>query len=604
MNRICYQAICRFIPLFMIALLASCASMPVEAMRPALPGAVEEGFVQEKAPEIKTEVLPTAPLQMQSKFSLGNGPEIITEVLPTTPQEQSGLANTANQQVPSGKDAKKETRFDISAIKIPARNFFLDLVEFSDTNIVVHPKVEGEISISLKNVTLPEVMEVMRNVYGYEYRRTRSGYQVLPGGEIQSRTYQIDYLNLNRKGISKTRISSGQVSQSGGNQNPSGSHNLGGTQNPGGQVQSSESVSGSVIDTESSSDFWKELEKALKAIVGTDTGRQVVVLPQGNLVIIRALPKELSEVEAYLKILQGNLIRQVIIEAKIIEVALNDGFQSGINWSTLLHVGSGTLSLTQTGGGTLISQGSSALDPSNPQAATSAFGGAFAASLNFSNFNAFIELLQTQGDVQVLSSPRISTMNNQKAVIKVGDDEYFVTDVSSNTVTGTAASTSNDITLTPFFSGIALDVTPQIDSAGNVTLHIHPTVSEVTDQQKIVTVGGGEGKDSQMSLPLAFSSVRESDSIVRAVSGQVVVIGGLMKNTNGRKAAGVPVLGKMPWLGALFRHTKTDSIKSELVILVRPIVVQDDAGWDMLHQNIRERLDLLRDNAEFGWQGD
>lgn len=307
----------------------------------------------------------------------------------------------------------------------------------------------------------------------------------------------------------------------------------------------------------------------------------------------------------------------MIIEAKIIEVALNDGFQSGINWSTLLHAGSGSVSLTQTGGGTLINQGISeiagktgALDPSNPQAIastlTSAFGGAFAASLQFSDFNAFIELLQTQGDVQVLSSPRISTVNNQKAVIKVGDDEYFVTDVSSNTVTGTASNTSNDITLTPFFSGIALDVTPQIDSAGIVTLHIHPTVSEVTDQQKVVTVGGGgaDGKPSQMSLPLAFSSIRESDSIVRAASGQVVVIGGLMKNTNGRKVAGVPVLGKIPWLGALFRHTKTESIKSELVILVRPIVVQDDAGWDMLRQNSRERFDLLRDNAEFGWQGD
>ncbi|MCJ7600626.1 MAG: STN domain-containing protein, partial [Desulfobulbaceae bacterium] len=147
----------------MIALQASCASMPVEAMRPALPGAVEEGFVQEKAPEIKPEVLPTAP------------------------QEQSGLADAANQQVPSGEDVVKETRFNISAKKISARNFFLYLVESSDTNIVVHPKVEGEISISLKDVTIPEVMEVMRDVYGYEYRRTRSGYQVLPGGGIQSR---------------------------------------------------------------------------------------------------------------------------------------------------------------------------------------------------------------------------------------------------------------------------------------------------------------------------------------------------------------------------------------------------------------------------------
>ncbi len=110
--------------------------------------------------------------------------------------------------------------------------------------------------------------------------------------------------------------------------------------------------------------------------------------------------------------------------------------------------------------------------------------------MTFNDFAAFIELLETQGDVQVLSSPRIATINNQKAVIKVGSDEFFVTDISSTTVTGTATTTSPDITLTPFFSGIALDVTPQIDAGGRVTLHVHPTISQVTDQQKTITVAG------------------------------------------------------------------------------------------------------------------
>lgn len=560
------EVMCRFILLLLVVVQTSCTSLPPHSE------VVQQGFSQEPAPQLKPEL--------------------------TTSQTLSGLAGAAKHVPPLAQTAAKETRFAISAKEVPARNFFLNLVAVSDTNIVVHPKIEGEITISLKDVTIAEVMELVKNVYGYEYRHTPSGYVVLPGGELQSSTFQIDYLNLSRKGISKTRISSGQVTRSGGTQES-------GVGVPSVSQGASESVSGSVIDTDSSSDFWQELEKALKAIVGTALGRQVVVYPQGNLVVVRALPQELSQVETYLKVLQGNIKRQVIIEAKILEVTLRDGFQSGINWSALPTVGSGTASITQTGGGTLINQGRSeiagkggVLDPSNPQAVTStltsAFGGAFAAGLQYRNFTAFIELLQNQGDVEVLSSPRISTVNNQKAVIKVGDDEYFVTDVSSDTVTGTTSNTSSDISLTPFFSGIALDVTPQIDTNGMVILHIHPTVSEVVDQQKVVTVG-----DRTQVLPLAFSSVRESDSIVRAASGQVVVIGGLMKNNKEKKVAGVPVLGDLPLLGPLFRHTKTESIKSELVILVRPIVVDDDAGWEMVHQQGRERFDLLRASDQF-----
>ena len=159
--------------------------------------------------------------------------------------------------------------------------------------------------------------------------------------------------------------------------------------------------------------------------------------------------------------------------------------------------------------------------------ASQTIGAAFALALDIGDFNAFVELLEAQGDTRVLSSPRVATLNNQKAVIKAGTDEFFVTDVSSNTVTGTAATTSRDVTLTPFFSGIALDVTPQISADGEVILHIHPTVSEVTDQTKELTVSGETD-----ALPLAFSEIRESDSVVKAKSGQIIAIGGLMRNSS------------------------------------------------------------------------
>ena len=186
----------------------------------------------------------------------------------------------------------------------------------------------------------------------------------------------------------------------------------------------------------------------------------------------------------------------------------------------------------------------------------------------------FFELLSTQGNLQVLSSPRVSTVNNQKAVIKVGSDEFFVTEISSTTVTGTSTATTPQITLTPFFSGIALDVTPQISESGDVILHIHPSISEVIDQKKTITVAG-----QVQVLPLAFSSVRESDSVVRAKNGQIIVIGGLMKNKLVERESATPFLSEIPFLGQLFKHTSEVQVKSELVILLRPIVVDNDDVW-------------------------
>lgn len=225
-----------------------------------------------------------------------------------------------------------------------------------------------------------------------------------------------------------------------------------------------------------------------------------------------------------------------------------------------------------------------------PGSVTTAFGnttlgGAFTMAFDIGDFNSFIELLELQGETRVLSSPRISTLNNQKAVIKAGTDEFFVTDIASNTVTGTSSATSRNVELTPFFSGVALDVTPQISADGNVILHIHPTVSEVTDQIKALTVSGETD-----TLPLAFSVVRESDSIVRAKSGQIIVIGGLMRNSRRTATFSTPFLGSIPGLGRLFRSKRDIERKTELVILLRAIVVDDDRVWTDMTSAALDRI--------------
>jgi len=373
--------------------------------------------------------------------------------------------------------------------------------------------------------------------------------------------------------------------------------------------RSTSSRGGGIIGTEirteqSLTTFWQELRESVEAIVGVGEGRSVVVNPQSGVVVVRALPNELREVEAYLQATQLIIQRQVIIEAKIIEVRLNDRFQSGINWSSLLTPGNNSITASNIGGGTVligesglsgIAGNTGDLDPNNfsaiSGAAATAFGGVFTAALNFGDFTAFIELLETQGNVQVLSSPRVATLNNQKAIIKVGTDEFFVTDVSSTNVTTTAGTTFNpNVTLTPFFSGIALDVTPQISQDGYVILHVHPSISEVVDQQKTVTVG-----NVTQQLPLALSTVRESDSIVRARSGQVIIIGGLMQEIIDDQDARTPFLGALPGIGKLFTHKKQTTVKSELVILLRPIIVQGADEWNDELLKTRDNLKQLRE---------
>ncbi len=497
--------------------------------------------------------------------------------------------------------AVAEERFDVNVVDGDARDFFMGLVKGTNRNLIVHPDVKGRITLTLKQVTLPEVLDTVRDVYGYDYRRTSGSYIVLPA-TLQTRLFEIDYLNLIRGGVSRTRVSSGQVTQvRGDREGSSGDNGSNGAVGSSGADQQNDhggQTTGSVIDTVTNSNFWVELQATLGAILGTSEGRQIVVNAQSGVVLARGMPEELRAVADYLQRIHSASKRQVVLEAKIIEVTLNDGFQAGVNWAAVKQKANGD---TVTGGnlsggrriGDSLPLGGDPLTIGPGGVPISSFpsetvGAAFALALNIGDFNAFVELLETQGETRVLSSPRVATLNNQKAVIKAGTDEFFVTAVRSNTVTGTASTTSRDVTLTPFFSGIALDVTPQISAAGEVILHIHPTVSDVTDQKKDLTVSGQTD-----SLPLAFSEVRESDSIVRAKSGQIIAIGGLMRNSSKKLNFSTPWFGKIPGLKRLFGSGREQETKTELVILLRPIVVDDDDDWPKIIQPAADRLTAL-----------
>ncbi|MFT5164701.1 MAG: MSHA biogenesis protein MshL [Alteromonadaceae bacterium] len=472
----------------------------------------------------------------------------------------------------------EEPHYHVVADNIEVRPFFASLVANSPHSVVIHPEVTGTITLDLKDVTLLETIEVLKDIYGFDIGKKGMIYTVKAAG-MRIETLTVNYLMMTRSGLSSVSVNAGGVSQSGGGSGGNSSGQSSG-QSDGDQSGSSGSssgggsqFSGSNIQSVSETDFWQDLKESLDIMVGNEGDRMVIVSPMTGLVTLKALPNEIAAVREFLQRSEQTLRRQVILEAKIVEVSLSDDFQQGINWQqALAHTDGSDFIFANTPGNAANS-------------ITAALGGISSIRFNNKDFTGVITLLETQGNVQVLSSPRVTATNNQKAVIKVGQDEYFVTDVSSTTTTGAATTTTPELTLTPFFSGIALDVTPQIDEHGEVILHIHPSVTETSEQEKVVTLSG-----ETIVLPLAQSNIRESDTIIRAASGEIVVIGGLMQSSITDTSSKTPFFGDIPLLGHLFKQTKEVERKKELVILVRATVV----GAGTWKQQLKRSSDLLK----------
>jgi len=351
--------------------------------------------------------------------------------------------------------------------------------------------------------------------------------------------------------------------------------------------------------------FWRELTTALTTIVGNEGGRQVIVNPLSGVVLVKAMPGEMHNVENYLKATQVVVEREVMLEAKIIEVSLSKEYQSGINWAHFNSAGghnwsrNGNTSRFVVPGGTPLatvdSNGNSV--PSVLTGTTgvlssisnvSSAGGVLGLAFQTASFAALINFLESQGSVTVLSSPRIATLNNQKAVLKVGTDELFITNISTTTTTSTAGTVSTPtLTLQPYFSGISLDVTPQIDDEGLIILHVHPAVSVVKEKNKNIDLGASLGT---FNLPLASSTINETDSIVRVRDGNIVAIGGLMRDEQSSGGSGLPGVRDVPVAGAFFGDRSNYHHKSELVILIKPTVIKSDRNWQDDLDQLQGRL--------------
>ncbi len=482
-------------------------------------------------------------------------------------------------------------RYRIQANNVDAKAFFASLVKGTEFSVALHPKVQGKITVNLTDASLDEVLSVVKDMYGYDIEQAGNVIQVYPAG-LRTVTIPVDYLQFKRNGRSLTSITTGTItntdsrSNSSSNSNSRSNYNSSdsGSSNSNSSSRRNTSKGGTEIETTSESDFWTQLQTTVSGLVGNGEGRSVVVTPQAGIITVRAFPDEIRQVRQFLGASQQRLQRQVILEAKVLEVTLSDGYQQGINWSK---------AFTSNGTNYTIGQGSTVKNASgNPfplpglDTIGALLGGQTNLVISSGSFDAVLSFMSTQGDLNVLSSPRVTASNNQKAVIKVGTDEYFVTDLTAVASSGDNNQPAPEVELTPFFSGISLDVTPQIDDKGNVLLHVHPSVIEVKEQVKEIGYGG-----TNITLPLARSSIRESDSVIRAQDGDVVVIGGLMKSNTFDQVSKVPFLGDVPALGHLFRNVSKVTEKTELVILLKPTVV----GVNTWQSELERSRDILQD---------
>jgi MSHA biogenesis protein MshL len=520
-----------------------------------------------------------------------------------TPDES--LLPPLRMEMPAVQGRPIDPRFDLSVNDAPAPQVFMSLVSGTRYSMLLNPEVSGNITVNLKDVTLVEALDSLRELYGYEYRIDGARIFIQPAG-LQTMIYRVNYLVGKRKGKSDLRVQSGSLADTSGPTTPpvpvSYASPFPPTSATDPNARTARTVESTRLETELTNDFWGDLRTALTAIVGSGAGRQVVITPQSGVVLVRAFPRELRAVERFLRETRTAVERQVMLEAKVVEVTLNDGFQSGINWALFRTHDSPYGSIGQFGNNTQLGTSNSGVNNISGGIVANTVGGTlntfttaapspgavFGLAFQTSNFAALLSFLDSQGTTQVLSSPRIATLNNQKAVLKVGTDEFFVTNVATvTTTTGTTTQQTPTVTVAPFFSGVLLDVTPHIDDENNITLHIHPSISEVTEQKRVVDLGGSI---PSITLPLAKSQVNESDTVVRVTDGNIVAIGGLMFVALRDNRTGIPGVADA---NVLLRNTDRAKAKREIVILLKPTVIRSDLTWAEDMRDLRQRYERM-----------
>jgi MSHA type pilus biogenesis protein MshL len=456
--------------------------------------------------------------------------------------------------------------YSLSARDANVRDVLLTFGKSTDVGLVLGPDVDGKVTVDLKQLTLEEVLGALLAPIGLVYQHEGNLVRVSKP-QIATRIFTLNYIASTRSGTSSLSASgsaSGGGASSAGQQagQAAGQATAGGGGGGGGSAAGGSTSSVNATDNV---DLWGELQRTLSLFLSKEGS--VVVNRTAGLIAVTDYPTNTARVGQYIDLLQGSVQRQVMIEAKILEVTLSRNFSAGIDWSAIPS------GLTVPFLGTLkgaLTNGAIASQSLAPA------GSVFQAGVSQSGFQAIVRALDQQGKVSILSSPRVSTMNNQKAVIKVATDDVFFSQTTQREIqTGVVTQIVTPNTIT---EGIVLDVTPQIGDDA-ITMTIHPSISERLGQ---VTSPNGD------VVPVI--AVRATDTVVRVQDGQTVVIGGLMEQRTSRNRSGVPGLQRTPFVGRAFRNEDDQETKIELVILLTPTVIVGQRGSQLTPRE----LELLR----------
>lgn len=463
-------------------------------------------------------------------------------------------------------------------------------------------KSDLSISIDLKNVCLEQVLDYLIQAYDIGHKLTSYGY-VLLAPKLETKVFRLDYHNFNRSSSSSISIT-GSTLDTNNNSQSSSYGQLGQTSvSPYGSNSAAIGVqpSYSSINTVYLEDFWDNIEKTLNMIVFDldnpnnvnypsnsssqnilQNTAQVSVHRNTGIIVIKSYPSKLQLVEEFLQKVNGNTLKQVVIEAKILEITLNEEFGSGIQWELLKK----KLYLTSFNDTGSKSQVDNIFKTINLVSADSPVSTIISGKIsNGTDFASVIQALSVQGKVSILSSPRVSTLNNQRALIKYGDEEYYLSNIS-NTLVANSQSNSfqTGFSLNPFFSGIALDATPHILSNNEILLHIHPIITRVTRDVQNVIING-----QKTELPLPKVQSREADAILRSASGDIVILGGLSQGSVNLSSSGLPI-NQGSFLRKIlmpFTAKQNVSTKSELVILLKPTIISVSESNEAINSKSR-----------------
>ena len=463
-------------------------------------------------------------------------------------QESVVVGSSPGARPPRDADGR---RYSFEAHDLDIKDALALFARSHHLNIVPDPDVTGSVSVAFRDLPLEKSMEAILASFGY-YAEEDGG--LVRVRNLRTEVFTVDYLRLIRSGngSSTANISSGSGAGSSASGFPPGSSSAGGSGITGGD---STSVS---INKSDSVDFWTEIEAQLKDLLSPQ-GKIAINKVAGTIMVTDQKAK-VDRIATYLRQIKRTLHRQVDLEAQIFEVVLNDEYHFGVDWqNVMLELGEWAAST----GGPMTGIQSSRLIVDNPIGGNTPGRPALSLAITKDQSKIVIDALKEMGNLEVVSQPRIRTLNNQAAMIKVGTDKPFFRKNTIVTTSNGGTQTQTDVEVRTITIGTILSLTPQISEDGWITMDISPVIT------RLVSTASGPDESTAPEV-----DIKQASSLVRIPEGATVVIGGLIQNERYKTTRKVPVLGDVPVLGYPFRGVYDDTRKTELVIFITPTVVR------------------------------